>query len=97
MKHTKGKWECSEVMNFSDELVSYITSGELSIAQTRGSTPQGRTVEEITANAKLIAATPELLEMLIKISNIENHAFTLKGFDVKRLKSEINEVIKKTK
>ena len=61
MKHTKGKWECSEVMNFSDELVAFINSGELPIAQTRGSTPDGRTVEEITANAKLIAAAPELL------------------------------------
>ena len=70
MKHTKGKWECSEVMNFSDELVSFIKSGELPIAQTRGATTDGRTVEEVTANAKLIAAAPELLEELIKAKEL---------------------------
>lgn len=45
--------------------------------------------------AKIIAAALEMLEMLNKIMNIEDHAFTLKGFDVKRLKSEILNVIKK--
>ena len=34
-----------------------------------------------------------LIGMLNKISNIENSAFGLKGFDVERLKSEINDVV----
>jgi len=37
----------------------------------------------------------ELLAMLIKIGNIENHAFTLKGFDIVKLKKEVNEAIEK--
>ncbi len=36
----------------------------------------------------------ELLGMLNKILRIEDHAFTLKGFDVKRLKNEIETAIK---
>ena len=52
------------------------------------------TDEEAEANAKLIAAAPVMLEMLTKIFNIENPAFGLKGFDVERLKWEIDLVIK---
>ena len=56
---------------------------------------KGVTNEEVQKAKQLADAAPELLEMLIKISNIENHAFALKGFDVKRLKSEVNEAIQK--
>lgn len=46
-------------------------------------------------NSKLIAVAPDLLEMLIKIYQIENHAFSLKGFDVVRLKEEVGAAINK--
>ncbi len=36
----------------------------------------------------------KIIGMLNKISTIENSAFGLKGFDVERLKSEINEVVR---
>lgn len=35
-----------------------------------------------------------IISMLNKILSIENAAFGLKGFDVERLKSEINEVVR---
>ena len=91
MKHTKGKWECSEVGNFSDTLVSFINSGELPIAQTRGATTDGRTVEEITANAKLIAAAPELLECLDYVLG----SFSLERTENFDLLNKCKEAIKK--
>lgn len=54
LKITKGVWDYSEVMNFSDTLVSYIKAGNLEIAQTRGDWHE-RSEEEIEANAQLIA------------------------------------------
>ena len=95
MKHTKGEWKFIKGGNFSGTYVNYIDCSGICIAQTRGDTNDISEKENI-ANAKLIAAAPELLAMLIKIGNIENHAFTLKGFDVVRLKKEVNEVIKKS-
>ena len=62
-KHTEGPWRYSEVMNFSGTLVSYIMSENSQIAQTRGSDEE-HTEEEITANAALLAAAPELVEAL---------------------------------
>jgi len=38
---------------------------------------------------------PEMLEMLERIHKIENDAFKLKAFDVNRLKSELEQLIKK--
>lgn len=51
--------------------------------------------EEMKANAKLIAAAPELLKTLLMISKIENVAFGLKSFNVEKLKKEINKAISK--
>ena len=45
--------------------------------------------------SELLKQRDELLVMLNKILKIEDHAFTLKGFDVKRLKSEIRSAITK--
>ncbi len=61
-KHTPGPWICSPVANFSDTLISFIQSGETPVAQLRGLTTGQE--EEAKANAKLIAAAPELLEAL---------------------------------
>lgn len=57
MKHTPGPWEASESYDFADTFVAYISSNDLQIAQTRASTK-----EASEANAKLIAASPALLE-----------------------------------
>lgn len=61
-KGTKGDWKASEIMNFSDTLVAFISNGYKDIAQLRGCS----TGEELEAeaNAKLIACAPELLETL---------------------------------
>ena len=73
-KHTPGPWSFSEPMNFSDTLISYIHSpaqvieGEgttQQVAQTRG---QGeKQTEECRANAALMAAAPEMYEILLEI------------------------------
>ena len=62
---TKGKWKCSDIMNFSDTLISFINSNNnRSVAQLRGC-GTGEEKEAI-ANARLIASAPELLEITIK-------------------------------
>ena len=66
-KHTPGPWVASPVYNFSDSLVGYIRTqkeggGEL-IAQTRGWV-KNSTHDEVTANARLIAAAPKMLKAL---------------------------------
>ena len=50
---TKGDWKCSEIMNFSDTLVSYIGSEDKPIAQLRGC--ETGQEDEAQANAQLIA------------------------------------------
>ena len=62
-KGTQGKWKCSEVMNFSDTLVSYINSDKKSIAQLRGCKTGEE--KEAYANARLIASAPELYEIVL--------------------------------
>jgi hypothetical protein len=94
MKHTKGEWKVDVECDGNLHIISNIEI----IASINCSSFDGKIYEptnEEKANAKLIAAAPELLDMLIKISNVENQAFSLKGFDVERLKSEINTSIKK--
>ena len=87
-KHTQGEWTINP--NLLTEVIIPSKMGmEIDVWH------YAREEDEAEANAKLIAAAPELLEMLIRISNIENYAFTLPGFDVKRLKSEINQAIEK--
>jgi len=59
--HTQGEWESEQILGATD-----IVSGSIRIALiNHNSTP---TLEEAKANAKLIAAAPDLLEALIKIS-----------------------------
>lgn len=66
-KGTQGNWKHSEIMNFSDTLVSYINSDEKAVAQLRGC---GNGEEkEAEANAKLIASAPEMLEILSELEN----------------------------
>ena len=86
-KHTPEKWEIERFHNGFD--IYSMGKKICSIWNALVGNDQAK------ANVKLIVAAPEMLEMLIKISNISNVAFTLKGFDVKRLKAEINNEIKK--
>jgi len=64
-KHTKGEWEFKKGGNFSGTFVNFICTGDIHIAQTRGSTSE-MTAEENEANAKLIAAAPDMLEALLE-------------------------------
>jgi len=62
-KGTAGNWWNSEIMNFSDTLISYINSDDKDVAQLRGCTT-GDEVEAL-ANAKLLASSKKLLKVAI--------------------------------
>ena len=64
MNYTKGEWEASKTLNFTGTLVSYITCGNKTIAQTRLSDNED-TKEENQANAQLIASAPDMYEALL--------------------------------
>ncbi len=70
-KHTSGPWVYSPIINFSGTLVSFIQSGEVPVAQLRGLTTGQE--EEAAANAKLIAAAPEMLEAAEKLLEVIGH------------------------
>ena len=64
MKHTKGQWDVNPTNG-------NIESGEVTVAIPHG--PAGRMIdvsEEHEANAKLIAAAPEMLQALETIMNM---------------------------
>jgi hypothetical protein len=77
-KGTQGEWGCSEIMNFSGTLVSYINTNKKEIAQLRGC--ETGQEDEAMANAKLIAAAPELLKALQMVT---------KAFDNKLIDSTL--------
>lgn len=56
MKHTKGEWYASESVNLHEQRVIAVEGTGQTIAVCYG-------VNEVAANAHLIAAAPELLEM----------------------------------
>jgi hypothetical protein len=72
MKHTKGEWSIdeytpSDIKNSNEEL----------IAKAYGFYEKGKYTytDECLANAKLIAAAPDLLEVLIKLKEWEKTNF----------------------
>ncbi len=71
MKHTKGPWKCSSVMNFSDTLVSYISNKNKNVAQLRGC--ETGEEDEAEANAKLISKAPEMHEALKMVALCSNY------------------------
>lgn len=101
-KHTQGKWEITDILEPQGTLSGSISigvknSGRQWIAEAKGShINQGMTIEEFTANAKLIASSPEMLEMLKEIV----HIFKRGEFDTDqniggRLLIKANELITK--
>ena len=89
-KHTKGKWKVfshPECIYPGIECLS--PQGNFSIACIGNDLEgiQGRTEEEILANAKLIAAAPELLEALIDL--IEKVSPIIMKMGVKKVYSEL--------
>jgi len=61
-KHTKGEWYVNPRASLN------VKCGEKTIASC-SSSQSGENLEEEQANAKLIAAAPELLEALIKLND----------------------------
>ena len=92
-KGTKGEWKYSEIMNFSDTLVSYIETDKKPISQLRGCLT-GEEAEAL-ANAKLIAAAPELLEALQELIYFNERTFTGMGQDYTKMISKSEQAINK--
>ena len=75
MKHTKGKWELGKSSSIS--MPFYIEVDGIEICRILDFSVQ----EELEANAKLIAAAPELLEALIAVtdSSLFNKLLVMQG------------------
>ena len=83
LKHTKGEWEVDGNGIFPKGL-----SSNIAIVQSRV------TNEESEANAKLIAAAPELLEALMSTRMLNLHLYE-EGTIGHRVYTEINNAINK--
>lgn len=93
MKHTKGNWKVTEGVSYD-----FIKSGEKLITIVD---KIGHALKEPEANAKLIAAAPELLEALIWCSKKLNEKDSI-GLDdidnkMKKVIKKIYKIIKMTK
>lgn len=95
-KHTQGKWELSHGAN------TFPTIGSVELHQAIATVHKIEKVkgfcEEAEANAKLIAAAPELLEALIEINDfVENmvKAKMISPIAGKTIKNRATNVIKK--
>lgn len=91
MKHTKGEWSTN--MSIGLGIKARIKSGEIIIADCY-SFSEGLSDEEAEANAKLIAAAPELLEALIECSAFLNTVQS-PATSARNLKTEIDNAINK--
>ncbi len=74
MKHTQGKWEVSVNTNTDQKIFVKANDGKIgsAICLLFEGNYSVKSREEAEANAKLIAAAPELLEALQKIINDAN-------------------------
>ena len=93
MKHTKGNWETKETSGVFDIYCYIHMHGDVLIGTIykRDQNDRYFGTEEAEANAKLIAAAPEMLEAL---QWIEHHALQ-KGCNKESLKAVAKEAIKK--
>lgn len=95
MAHTKGKWKLGKTGGtVVSDYVPDNANGNTGHAET--DYYGGFLIAEsilFKADAKLIAAAPEMFQMLKTIHCIENAAFSLKSFNVERLKRDIAKVI----
>ena len=62
MKHTKGKWEVDEIRG-----CKVVVCGSMVIASDLFDENEEPSIEELDANANLIASAPDMLEALNKI------------------------------
>lgn len=98
MKHTKGPWSVINYRNTSDYTIrqDFKTYG---INAKPIITSEGLEPENNLANAKLIAAAPEMLEALEDVKDVLDQCFTLikTSGEAHRALEQINKVIKKAK
>jgi len=92
MKHTQGPWKV-EIHNSVTEVWNqntYIASVRHDLFKTTEKSKQ------YESNARLIAAAPEMIELLIKVSSHIDEMYNLRNTDLD-LQNEINLLIKKAK
>ena len=65
MTHTKGKWEVDEIRG-----CKVVVCGSMVIASDLFDENEEPSIEELDANANLIASAPEMLELLEEIRGI---------------------------
>ena len=97
-KHTQGKWKVHPVRNYvlnSNKPDNYVvrcwddTQDTIAIARMVTFSDGKRDMDEVEANANLIASAPEMLKMLYEIESVLHTAF------LKDESSDIKEVWKK--
>jgi len=92
-KGTKGPWVCSKPMNFSGAVVCFIESApiEKSVAQLRGC--ETGQEAEAGANAKLIAAAPELLHSCNELIELLSFHGYNNSTEISEAKQAINKAL----
>jgi len=83
MKHTQGKWEASKRYDLKKNLVGIsISDTEKKIGVMTTYSNKQLPMDEVQANANLIASAPEMLELLKKIAHGEVDGSSNKVFDL---------------
>jgi|7_EtaG_2_1085326.scaffolds.fasta_scaffold296847_1 hypothetical protein len=81
MKHTQGKWSVKQT-----DLKKAVVCGDMTIASNLYDENKNPPIEEIDANANLIALAPEMLEMLKNTESIV-------GLTSQSMKSKMSKLI----
>lgn len=90
IKHTPGPWKQSSIIP-SDEYTTVILGGQYNGIIARAELSPYFEIEQSEANAKLIAAAPELLKALQGVySMLESDPEASEFYDMGKIKSAIN-------
>jgi hypothetical protein len=100
LKHTKGNWELKPNSHYNDIVVESgnkrIRISTLIHEITDDAVVTRNFTEEDNANAKLVAASPLLLEALILISNQMSQLEYTNGWNAEKERQVINAILKAT-
>lgn len=100
MKHTKGKWQVNEARGYEDKLLYY----EIGLSEYKNFISvkinpfMNIDMEEAKANAKLIAAAPDLLQSLTELwehTKIHNETAFYGKYRKNSLFGKVEQIIKK--
>ena len=89
MKHTKGKWEVDEIRG-----CKVVVCGSMVIASDLFDENEEPSIEELDANANLIASAPDMLEVLKKCSKYFINPLNMMGQEDEIMEQIIKAIIK---